>query len=37
MARKLMVQLCWMWGRGLDYGQLQRFGPHMGSPKIAVV
>jgi hypothetical protein len=26
MARKLAVHLYWMWRKGHDYGQLQKFG-----------
>jgi transposase len=32
MARKLAVYLYWMWRRGRDYGQLQKFGSHVGRP-----
>ena len=30
MARKLAVHLYWMWRKGRDYGQLQKFGSHAG-------
>ena len=30
MARKLAVRLFWMWRRGWDYQQLQKFGSHVG-------
>jgi transposase len=32
MARKLAVHLFWMWRKGCDYGQLQKFGSHAGEP-----
>jgi len=32
MGRKLAVRLYWMWRRGWDYEQLQRFGSHAGEP-----
>jgi transposase len=32
MARKLAVHLYWMWRKGWDYGQLQKFGSHAGEP-----
>jgi len=32
MARKLAVHLYWMWRKGHDYGQLQKFGSHAGVP-----
>jgi transposase len=32
MARKLAVHLYWMWRRGWDYGQMQKFGSHAGEP-----
>jgi transposase len=32
MARKLAVHLYWMWRQGRDYGQLQKFGSHVGEP-----
>ena len=32
MARRLAVRLYWMWRRGWDYQQLQRFGSHAGEP-----
>jgi transposase len=32
MARKLAVHLYWMWRKGCDYGQLQKFGSHTGEP-----
>ena len=30
MARKLAVQLYWMWRQGWDYQQLKKFGSHVG-------
>jgi len=32
MARRLAVRLYWMWRRGLNYEQLQKFGSHVGQP-----
>jgi transposase len=32
MARKLAVHLYWMWRKGRDYGQSQKFGSHAGEP-----
>jgi transposase len=32
MARRLAVRLYWMWRKGWDYEQLNRFGPHAGQP-----
>jgi len=32
MARKLAVRLYWMWRKGWDYEQLQKFGSHVGQP-----
>jgi transposase len=32
MARKLAVHLYWMWRRGWDYGQFEKFGSHTGEP-----
>ena len=32
MARKLAVRLYWMWRKGWDYEQLQKFGSHAGEP-----
>ena len=32
MARKLAVRLYWMWRKGWDYEQLQKFGSHAGQP-----
>ena len=32
MARKLAVDLYWMWRQGQDYGQLQALGSHTGEP-----
>jgi transposase len=32
MARRLAVQLYWMWRKGWDYGQLNKFGSHAGQP-----
>jgi hypothetical protein len=37
MARRLAVRLYWMWRRGWDYEQLQRFGSHAGEPEIPMV
>jgi hypothetical protein len=33
MARRLAVRLYWMWRRGWNYEQLQRFGSHAGEPE----
>jgi transposase len=33
MARRLAVRLYWMWRKGWDYEQLNRFGPHAGQPE----
>ncbi|HEX8817845.1 MAG TPA: IS110 family transposase [Terriglobales bacterium] len=32
MARKLAVELYWMWRRSWSYGQLEQFGSHAGQP-----
>jgi transposase len=32
MARRLAVRLYWMWRKGWNYEQLQKFGPHAGKP-----
>jgi len=32
MARKLAVELYWMWRRGWDYEQMQQLGSHAGEP-----
>jgi transposase len=32
MARRLAVRLYWMWRKGWDYEQLQKFGSHAGQP-----
>jgi transposase len=32
MARRLAVRLYWMWRKGWDYEQLNRFGPYAGQP-----
>jgi transposase len=32
MARRLAVRLYWMWRKGWDYGQLNKFGSHAGQP-----
>jgi transposase len=32
MARTLAVRLYWMWRKGWDYEQLQKFGSHAGEP-----
>jgi len=32
MARKLAVRRYWMWRKGWDYEQLQKFGSHAGEP-----
>jgi transposase len=32
MARRLAVRLYWMWRRGWDYEQLEKFGSHAGQP-----
>jgi transposase len=33
MARRLAVRLYWMWRKGWDYQQLNKFGPHAGQPE----
>jgi transposase len=33
MARRLAVRLYWMWRKGWDYEQLNKFGPHAGQPE----
>ena len=32
MARRLAVQLFWMWRKGWDYEQVRKFGSHAGQP-----
>ena len=32
MARRLAVQMFWMWRKGWDYEQLKKFGSHAGQP-----
>src|SRR5262249_10290395 len=32
MARKLAIDLYWMWRRGWDYEQLRKLGSHVGEP-----
>jgi transposase len=32
MARRLSVQLFWMWRKGWDYEQVKKFGSHVGQP-----
>jgi transposase len=32
MARRLAVQLFWMWRKGWDYQQVRKFGSHAGQP-----
>jgi hypothetical protein len=32
MAKKLAVELYWMWRRGWDYADMQRLGSHAGEP-----
>jgi transposase len=32
MARRLAVRMYWMWRKGWDYEQLQKFGSHAGQP-----
>ena len=32
MARRLAIQLFWMWRKGWDYEQVKRFGSHAGEP-----
>ena len=32
MARKLAVELYWMWRRGWDYAEMQQLGSHAGEP-----
>jgi transposase len=32
MARRLSVQLFWMWRKGWDYEQARKFGSHAGQP-----
>ena len=32
MARRLAVQMFWMWRKGLDYEQVRKFGSHAGQP-----
>jgi len=33
IARKLAIDLYWMWRRSCDYGQLKQFGSHAGKPR----
>jgi transposase len=33
MARKLAVRLYWMWRKGWDYAQVEKFGSHAGVPE----
>ena len=33
MARRLAVQLFWMWRKGWDYAQVRKFAPHAGQPE----
>ena len=32
MARRLAVQMFWMWRKGRDYEQVRKFGSHAGQP-----
>jgi hypothetical protein len=32
MARRLAVRLYWMWRKGWNYEQLEKFGSHAGQP-----
>jgi hypothetical protein len=32
MARKLAIELYWMWRRGWDYDEMQKLGSHPGEP-----
>jgi transposase len=32
MARRLAVQLFWMWRKGWDYEEVRKFGSHAGQP-----
>jgi transposase len=32
MARRLAVQIFWMWRKGWDYEQVKKFGSHAGQP-----
>ena len=32
MARRLAIQLFWMWRKGWDYQQIKKFGSHAGQP-----
>jgi transposase len=32
MARRLAVQLFWMWRKGWDYEQVRKLGSHAGQP-----
>jgi transposase len=32
MARRLAVQIFWMWRKGWDYAQVRKFGSHAGQP-----
>ena len=33
MARRLAVQMFWMWRKGWDYEQVRKFGSHAGQPE----
>ena len=33
MARRLAVRLYWMWRKGWNYEQLNKFGSHAGQPE----
>ena len=32
LARRLAVQMFWMWRQGWDYEQVRKFGSHAGQP-----
>jgi len=32
MARRLAIQMFWMWRKGWDYEQVRKFGSHAGQP-----
>jgi hypothetical protein len=32
MARRLAVQMFWMWRKGWDYEQVRKLGSHAGQP-----
>jgi transposase len=36
MARRLAVRMYWMWRKGWDYEQLNKFGSHAGQPGTGV-